>query len=193
MPIQILRTLANVLSGRGARTAAGAALVTDGLVGIDVPFGRKRTGIFGSLVVLAVGLLFVGLGWWWHGQHQPYPAGTSTTATVTRITSSRDSDGRTMYSRVLTFTTSDNRQVEFTEPEQSSKRPALRSTATVSYLPQDPGSARVIPETDWLPYGIIAMGALATAVGGVVFLVRLVTLIAGICLLASAARRNRRV
>ncbi|WP_433129536.1 DUF3592 domain-containing protein [Micromonospora sp. CA-240977] len=190
MPIQILRTLATVLTGRGARTAAGAALVTDGLVGIDVPWGRRRPGIVGSLVVLAVGLLFVGLGWWWHGQHQPYPGGTSATATVTGITNSRDSDGRTMYSRVLTFTASDNRRVEFTEPEQSSKRPAVGSTATVSYLPQDPGSARVIPETDWLPYGIIAMGALAAAVGGMIFLIRLVTLIAGISLLASAARRK---
>ena len=88
--------------------------------------------------------------------------------------------------------TSDNERVEFTEPEQSSKRPALRSTATVSYLPQDPGSARVVPETDWLPYGVIAMGALAAAIGGVIFLVRLVTLVAGIGLLVSAARPGRR-
>ncbi|MGK5740116.1 DUF3592 domain-containing protein [Micromonospora sp. URMC 103] len=192
MPNQITRTLAGILSGRGARTAAGAVLVADGLVGIDVPGGRKRAGILGSLVVLAVGLLFVGLGWWWHGQHQPYEAGTSTTATVTRITSSRDSEGRTLYSRVLTFTTSDNRPVEFTEQEQSTKRAAIGSTVTVSYLPQDPGSARIISETDWVPYSVIAMGALAVLLGAVIFLVRLVSLITGLYLLASAARRRGR-
>ncbi|MER7444461.1 DUF3592 domain-containing protein [Micromonospora avicenniae] len=190
MPNQIMRSLAGILTGRGARAAAGATLIADGLVGIDVPGGRKRTGIFGSLVVLAVGLLFVGIGWWWHGQHQPYPGGTSATATVTGVTSSRDTDGRMMYSRVLTFTTSDNRPVEFTEPEQSSKRPRVGSTATVSYLPQDPESARIIPEKDWLPYGIIAMGALAAIIGAVIFVVRLVTLVAGIYLLAGAARRK---
>ncbi|MEV4812080.1 DUF3592 domain-containing protein [Micromonospora avicenniae] len=192
MPNQIMRSLAGILTGRGARAAAGTTLVVDGLVGIDVPGGRKRTGIFGSLVVLAVGLLFVGIGWWWHGQHQPYSGGTSTTATVTGVTSSRDTDGRMMYSRVLTFTTSDNRPVEFTEPEQSSTRPRVGSTATVSYLPQDPESARIIPETDWLPYGMIALGALAAIIGAVIFVVRLVTLVAGIYLLAGAARRRVR-
>ncbi|RKN15686.1 DUF3592 domain-containing protein [Micromonospora musae] len=190
MANQIFRRVAGILTGRAARTAAGATLVADGLVGIDVPGGRRRTGIVGSLVVVAVGLLFVGLGWWWHGQHQPYPDGTSATATVTRITTSRDSDGRTMYSRVLTFTASNNQPVEFTEPESSTNRPTIGSTATVSYRPQDPGSARVIPETDWIPYGMIALGALAALIGAVTFLVRLVTLVAGIYLLASAARRR---
>ncbi|MFC0504860.1 DUF3592 domain-containing protein [Micromonospora costi] len=179
-----------ILTGRGVRAAAGATLVADGLVGIDVPGGRKRAGIFGSLVMLAVGIVFIWVGWWWHGQHQPYDGGTSTTATVARVTTSRDSDGRTMYSRVLTFTTSDGRPVEFTESERSTRRPAIGSSATVSYLPQDPESARIIPETDWLPYGVIAMGALAALIGVVIFLVRLVSIVAGIYLLTAGRRRQ---
>jgi hypothetical protein len=168
---------------RGVRRAAGAAMVADGLVGVDVPGRRKRAGLFGSLTLAAVGVVFVVLGIWRHGQHQPYAGGNSATGTVIRHAASHDGN-RMMYSRVVRFSTTDGLPAQFTESESSTKRVAIGSTVRVSYLPGDPEGARVIPDTDWIPYGVIALGALVAVAGTVVFVIRLVTLASGIYLLA---------
>ncbi|MDG4795746.1 DUF3592 domain-containing protein [Micromonospora sp. WMMD1082] len=191
MSNQWMGSLGRILTGRGTRTAAGAVLVTDGLIGIDLPGGRKRAGIFGSLVLIVIGVVFVWFGLWWNSQQQPFPDGVSTTATVTEFTTSRGSEGQTMYRRTLTFTTEAGERIEIAESQQSSKRPVIGSVATVSYLPQDPGSARVVPDNPWLPYSFIAAGALAGVFGVVIFCVRLTSLITGIYLLTTAKRQAR--
>ena len=186
MPNQIIR----LLTGRGARAGAGAVLVADGLVGIDVPGGRKRAGLFGSFVGIAAGVAFLLGGIWLHGQHQPYPDGVTTTATVTSFTTATDADGKQMYSRVVSFTASDGKTVQVAENESSNRRPRVGEAVKVSYLPPDPQGARVLPETDWFAYTFIGAGGLVALIALIIFLVRLVTLIAGIGLLASAARRR---
>jgi hypothetical protein len=183
-------SLRSVLSGRGVRAATGGALIVDGLVGIDVPGRRKRAGLFGSLLMALLGVLLVGLGWYWHGLHRPYPDGIAATATVTKVQTSQSAKGNVMYSRVYTFQTEDGRRVHFTEPEQSNRRPDLGTTATVSYRPADPEGARVIPQTDWMAFGMMAVGGLIAVVGTVTVGIRLVTLVVGVYLLGSAARRR---
>ncbi|GAA2529318.1 DUF3592 domain-containing protein [Winogradskya humida] len=175
--------------GRGTRAATGGALIVEGLAGIDTP-GRKRAGLFGSLAILAIGLIFVAAGWFWHSQHVPFPGGGTATGTITGAERSRNNDNHTMYAKVYTFTTAEGREVTVTEPETSSTRPERGKQVTVSYRPNDPEAARIVPEHDWLPYAIIAIGALVAVIGLITFLIRLTTLITGIVLLASSARRR---
>lgn len=43
-----------------AEQAVGAILITDGLIGIEMPFGqKKRPGIFGTVVGIAIGVVFM--------------------------------------------------------------------------------------------------------------------------------------
>ncbi|MFI6663115.1 DUF3592 domain-containing protein [Streptomyces sp. NPDC050523] len=179
------------MTSRRGRAVAGGALVVDGLVGIDVPGGRRRAGIVGSLVMLVVGLVFVGVGVMVHRQHQPYSDGLSATGTVTAVQTSRDHRGRTMYAGIVTFTAASGRKVSFTEPETSTQRPGLGTSVQVSYRKGDPQSARVIPGRDWMAYLIMAVGGLTALSGAVVFVIRLITLIAGLRLLSGAAREAR--
>ncbi|MEV8504916.1 DUF3592 domain-containing protein [Actinoplanes sp. NPDC051475] len=181
--------LRNLLAANGTRAAAGGALLVDGLTGVDVPGGRKRAGLFGSAFIVAVGVLIACVGWMWHGRHTPYPDGVAATATVTRIETFHQSE-KTMYSRVYTFQTGEGRKVHFTEPERSTNRPGLGATAVVSYRPADPEGARVVPDTDWMPYGVMAMGGLVAVLGFGTFVVRLVSLGFGVYLLGSAFRRR---
>lgn len=179
------------LTGNRGRAVAGGALVAEGLFGIDRPFGRSRAGIFGSLVILLIGVVCAGAGFLWHEQHEPYPNGISTTGTVSGVQQSRSHKGKVSYSRVFTFTTSNGQKVSVTEPEASSTRPDLGVSVEVSYLKPDPGSARIIPAHDWLPYSIMAAGVLAALIGLGTFVVRLITLIFGIRVLSRAMRERR--
>jgi len=71
--------------GRAAQVA-GAALVADGLVGLENPLGeRSRAGIVGGLVLLALGLLLrVPAGALAEGL-APYPDGVVVTGTVASV------------------------------------------------------------------------------------------------------------
>jgi hypothetical protein len=189
----------DLLAGRAGSTAArgsaaaGGALVADGLTGIDEPFGRKRVGLFGSLFVIAVGLVFVGAGFFIHQKRTPFPDGRTTTGTVTGIETTPGSGNRTtQYSRVVTFTTADGTSVSATEPISSSSRPETGETVTVSYRPADPQSARIIPDRDWLFLGVVGLGGLTVLIGLGTFLLRLATLVTGIALLIAAWRNRRR-
>lgn len=174
-------SLWNMLTGRTARTVAGGALVVDGLVGIDTP-GRKRGGLFGSLLAAIIGVVFVGLGFYIQHQSQPFADGTATTGQVTAVHITNDK-GKAMYSRVVIFATGDGRQVEFTEAGSSSTPAQVGDPVNISYRAADPRSARIVGENTWIPWAIVAVGALVAIVGTLTFLVRLVTLIAGIVLL----------
>ncbi|GGK78821.1 DUF3592 domain-containing protein [Mangrovihabitans endophyticus] len=164
----------------------------DGLLGVDVRRGRRRPGIVGSIFMIVAGLLFVWLGWYWHGQHEPYADGVTTTATVTRIVRSEGHDGKTHYGRIFTFRTYQGRNIRVTERERSSIRPELGAPLTVSYRPDDPEGARVVPENDWMPYGLMVWGCLFALIGLAVFTVRLIKLGFGVYLLGSADRQSGR-
>ncbi|GAA2555085.1 hypothetical protein GCM10010435_27040 [Winogradskya consettensis] len=173
----------NMLTGRPARTVAGGALVVDGLIGIDTP-GRKRGGLLGSLLAGLIGILFVGLGFYIQHRSQPYADGTTVTGQVASVKASTDDKGKQMYLRVVRFASGDGRQVEFAEQGSSSRRAEVGDPVKVSYRAADPSQARIIGEDSWIPLTIMGVGALVAIVGILTFIVRLVTLIAGIVLLA---------
>jgi len=170
--------------------------VVDGLAGIDLPFtGRRRAGIFGALLGIVLGLVFIGIGWWLHTQNQPFPDGVTTQAKVTGVHTAEDRDHKIGYSRVISFTTTTGQQVTFTEGATSSRRPEVGRNLTVSYLPGDPQSARILTGWhgwDWISIGVTGAGAVTALAFLGVFVVRLITLVAGIFLLVTAYRNRRR-
>jgi hypothetical protein len=183
--------LRSLLAGRTGRAAVGGALVADAVAGIDMPGGRKRAGLFGSVLIVAVGVLFLGAGLVLRNQSRPFPDGVMASGTVTGASTVKDNEGRTMYARVVSFTTKSGQQVTVTEPSTSSTRPDAGEAVNVSYRPADPPGARIIPDHDWISLSIVAAGGFVILAGLGVFVVRLITLIAGIAMLGSAWRSRR--
>ena len=150
----------------------------------------KRPGVFGSLVIVAVGVTFFVAGLFVHRSYSPYADGTSTTGTITDVRSGRGDDGKTMYTAVYTFTTADGREVSFEDPASSSNRPALGARVDVSYQPASPELARRIPGFDWFGWLVIAMGALVMVLG-LLNLLRSVLRVVAVVATLALAWRNR--
>jgi hypothetical protein len=83
---------------------AGGILVADGLVGLDNPFaGRnRRPGIFGALLIIVVGLVFVVGGVWALRASGPIPGGITTTGHVVDVATYSGRHGNT-YAPVIQF------------------------------------------------------------------------------------------
>jgi hypothetical protein len=124
----------------------------------------KRPGLFGSLSVIIIGLIFISAGYFVHQQRVPYADGVSTTGKVTDVKQRRDSDGTT-YSAVVTFTTQDMRSVSVTESSSSSTRPNVGEAVHVSYRLADPEGARIVPDHDWISLICYAAGGLVVLLG----------------------------
>ena len=79
-----------------AQQAVGGLLILDGFIGIDNPFGdKKRSGIFGSLIGIVVGLVFVfGTGFIGNlfGINKLTATATATVVSVSQPTSTNSGD-----------------------------------------------------------------------------------------------------
>jgi len=131
----------------------------------------------GSLVILAVGTLFVFVGFYLHGTQTAYPDGTSATATVSSIDTATDDDGKPSYAAVYTFTTTDGAAVTFRDQMSSGNRPQVGSTAPVSYRAADPAGARVVRGWNFFALGTVGMGLLVALFGLRGILARLLRLV----------------
>lgn len=170
---------------RSVLGAEGVLLALDGDAGIDLlPGGRRRTGIRKSLLMTVIGVVVVFVGVMIHRQHEPYANGISTTATVTGIHTTQDRKGQWAYSRVISFDTSTGRSVTIVDPEATSRRPNVGGKLKVSYLRDDPESARIIPSWDWASLAMMAAGGLVAVIGVVIFLIRLSQIVFGIYFLS---------
>jgi len=125
----------------------------------------RKPGFFGSLVVLAIGVVFVVAGQYVHRSYSPYPGGITTTGTVTDVHAGRGNGGRTMYAAVYTFTTADGNTVSFEDPASSGSRPSLGTRVTVSYEAASPELARRVPGFDWMGWLVTGMGGLVAVLG----------------------------
>ncbi len=148
----------------------------------------SRVGIVGAFLIAVLGCVFVASGLYVRHQGEPYPGGKTVTGTVTDIATSHDTNGRRTYSRIYTFKTEDGRSITTTEQGSSSKVPTRGSEVKVSYLPSQPESSRVVSGSAWWAYAIIGAGVLVALFGLGTFLLRLLTLIAGISLFSSMRR-----
>jgi hypothetical protein len=177
------------LKGR-AFQAGGAALVADGLVGLENPLGSsKRAGIFGSVLIMVMGAVFAGIGWYFVDQSRPYSDGETATAVVTSVVrnTSADSDGNQSTTCSLTAAYEVNGRRYSVSPGWSSDRACGRTegdTVEVSYRVADPGAGRVLLG-DGEPFGKIfmAVGVFIFLGGLFVFVVRAVSITAGVWML----------
>ena len=174
----------------GATQAAGAALVLDGLVGIDNPLtGRQRAGIFGSLIAAAIGVGVVVLAL---SVVKPTigPGFLRATAVVDHFNTSLNA-GKTEYTAVYTFTDQNMVRHEITSSMSSSSRPTIGATETVAYDPAQPDNAVITSGFEGNMWKfMVGFGALFVLIGLGTFIVRAITLGVGIGLLLKSRKKK---
>ena len=167
----------------GLSKVAGAALIADGLVGIDNPLsGRKRAGLFGSMAGMFIGVLFVVIGLLWL---RPTVGDNwvTTTAAATDVQVSLDSKGSQTYS--ATYTYSDKAGVKHTIASTMStgSRMSVGDTVDVAYDPNKPADASITSGLQGKAWMIFAgLGAILAVVSTLTLIMRVLTLWAGIAL-----------
>ena len=174
----------------GATQAAGAAMVLDGLVGIDNPLtGRQRAGIFGSLVAAAIGVGVVVLALTLVKPNIG-PGYVRTTAVVDHYNTSLNA-GKTEYTAVYVFTDQNQVRREVTSSISSTSRPTIGATQVVAYDPEQPENAVITSGIEGNMWKIMAgIGALFAVLGLGTFVVRAVTLGVGVGLLLKSRRKS---
>ena len=174
----------------GATQVAGAALVLDGLVGIDNPLtGRQRAGVFGALVAALVGVGVIVLAL---TVVKPTvgPGYLHTTATVDHYNTSL-TNGKTEYTAVYSYLDRNAVRHELVSSMSSSSRPTIGSVQSVAYDPEHPDNAVITSgfEGNMWKY-MVGFGALFVVVGLGTFIVRVVTLGVGIGLLLKSRKKK---
>jgi hypothetical protein len=175
----------------GATQAAGAAMVLDGLVGIDNPLsGRQRAGIFGGLVAMVVGVAIIVMA---ITVVKPNvgPGYLRVVATVDHYNTSVNS-GKTEYTAVYSFMDRNLVTHELVSSMSSSTRPTIGSIATVAYDPEHPENAVVTSGFEGNMWKfMIGFGALFALIGFGTFIVRAVTLGVGVGLLLRSRKKKK--
>ena len=187
---------------QGLDTAAGGALLIDGLVGLPTRNGN-RSGVFGSVVGIFVGLVFVGVGLFLSSSMKT-PANMSATITghVTSVTvsqsttssssrSSRSTSSSTC-SPVAEFVVDD---VPFTASTSVGVSPCPWSVGqpiAVAYDPTSPALATIPSKggVTWMPWIFSGAGALVAVVSLFGFIRSVAELGAGGFLLMRMWRRR---
>jgi hypothetical protein len=178
---------------RAVDTAAGGALLAEGLVGLDRPGRDGRPGIGGALKGLVVGLVFtlITLGVALLSEPRDIPNAVSTRGVVTAMRTTSSTDGRTCAIEAeyvvdgTTYTVSPNYSSSTLCGESRG------SFVDVKYDPADPGNA-IVPESLGLrliPWGMFAVGLVITVCSAVQVVRRAVALGTGGWLLWRGLRR----
>jgi hypothetical protein len=177
--------------GRAAQVA-GAALLADGLVGLENPVGKNsRSGILGGVVLLVIGFLVIGPANWLAEDLNAYADGELVVGTVESVTLP-SGDGNTC-SMIYAYEYAGQRYSRPTGYASSGLcRRVVGEPVEVSLDVADPARGRLITSgggvaATWLPrapFLLIALGAWTT-------LVRLVEIVVGIRLILWGRRTVR--
>lgn len=130
-----------------AEQAIGAILMTDGFIGIDNPFGRKkRPGIFGTIGGMILGVIFMFIPTFFGnvtGINQMTATTSATVVSVGQATYTRNNNGSSSASCSLTVSYSVNGQ-QYSNPSSISSGNycslSQGQVITVNYNPASPGS-----------------------------------------------------
>jgi uncharacterized membrane protein len=171
-----------------AQQAIGAILITDGLIGIDNPFGgKKRPGIFGALVGILFGVVFIFAAGFFVNLMGINKMTATTTATVVSVGNSQtsgstDSSNNTNTCPLTVRYTVDRQEYTKQSSVSSSSNCALSTGQNISinYDPANPSSWAYDLKTLGLIFKIFPLfGALAIVSCLVTFLIRLASIIFG--------------
>lgn len=176
------------VQGRAAQLAGGA-LIADGLIGLENPLKRKqsRVGIFGSLVPIVVGVIFLFVATTFLSEMTPYKDGVMTTGNVTDVnrSTSRDSDGnQTTTCGVIVDYEVDGVKYTVQSSYSSNSFCGLQGRSIeVSYRPEVPAEGRIITGETKLVRNIFFWSGLFAVVSGLgLFVVRLGSIVFGVWL-----------
>jgi hypothetical protein len=170
-----------------AQQSIGGLLILDGFVGIDNPFGgKRRPGIFGSLLGIVVGLIFVFMPVIFNGLSGFNKMTETTTATVVSVqhSASQDGDSCTAVARYNVAGKDYNQNSSYGSSSFCSLTSG--STITINYNPDNPGSWGYDVKTISTYLKIFPfVGILAVISSLVTFVIRLLSIIFGWKLLKS--------
>ncbi len=185
----------NPASYAAAQQAVGSLLILDGFIGIDNPLGgKKRSGIFGSLIGVVVGLVIV-FGTGFIGNLFGINKLTSTTtatvvgvsqpSTTSNVNDNSDSGGSCTLQAKYTVNGK-----EYTQTAQSGSSSACAlttgQTIEVNYDPNNPGAWAYDLNTVKTVLKIFPIvGAIVAVTSLVTFVIRLLSIIFGWKLLKS--------
>jgi hypothetical protein len=172
-----------------AAKVAGLALLADGLVGLENPLdGKKsRSGIFGALFPIVFGAAFFASGAFVIENTSAHEGGVLTEG---RVISVERSSGGNSCSLVVAYEIGGEQLTTSSASASTEQCDDVGRTVEVSYLPDQPGSARVV-EGDWLGRIFQIVGGVILLSGLWLLLVRLVALCAGVYLWFWGRRRTR--
>lgn len=160
-----------------AEQAIGGILILDGFIGIDNPLGgKKRPGIFGSLIGVVVGIVFILVPTFFNNISGIKDMTATTTATVVSVNNSESACSVTAKYFV------NGTEYNQTSSSASSGNCSLTkgSTIQINYNPSSPGAW----DTSTKSYNLIMtlfviLGVIAIISGIVTFIIRLLSIIFG--------------
>lgn len=185
----------NPASYAAAQQAVGGLLILDGFIGIDNPFGeKKRSGIFGSLIGVVIGLVFV-FGTGFIGNLFGINKLTATTtATVVRVSQPSTTNSTNNGSNSGGSCTAQAKYTvdgkEYTQTSSSGSSSAcsltVGQTIQINYDPNSPGSwAYDLSTVKTVLKVFPIVGAIVAVTSLVTFVIRLLSIIFGWKLLKS--------
>jgi hypothetical protein len=164
-----------------AQQSIGGLLILDGFVGIDNPFGgKRRAGIFGSLLGVAVGLIFVFMPVIFNGLSGFNKMTATTSATVVSVQQSASQDGGSCTA-VARYTVS-GKEYNQNSSYGSGSLCSLTtgSTIAINYNPDNPGSWGYDVKTISTYIKIFPLFGIITVISSLVtFVIRLLSIIFG--------------
>lgn len=172
-----------------AQQAIGGLLILDGFIGIDNPLGgKKRNGIFGSLIGVVVGLVFVfGTGFIGNlfGINKLTATTTATVVSISQPSSTSTNSSSSASGRSCTpqakYTVDDK---EYTQTSSSGSSSACSLTAgqtiNINYDPSNPGAwAYDLSTVKTLLKIFPIVGVIAVMTSLFTFVIRLLSIIFG--------------
>lgn len=173
-----------------AQQAIGGLLILDGFVGIDNPFeGKKRSGIFGTLVGVVLGIVFMFVPGFFGNITGVNNMTATTNATVVSMipVASTSSQSGNACSLNVQYTVAGK---VYTQPSSMSSSDNCTLTAgqtiAISYNPQNPGAWAYNLKSTTMSLGLFFWGGLLVAITSfITFIIRLLSIIFGWKLLQS--------
>lgn len=173
-----------------AQQAIGGLLILDGFVGIDNPFeGKKRPGIFGTLVGVVIGIVFMFVPGFFGNITGANNMTATTNATVVSMTPLESTSSRSGNPCSLNVQYTVAGKV-YTQPSSMSSSDNCTLTAgqtiAISYNPHNPGAWAYNLKSSSMSLGLFFWGGLlVTITSFVTFIIRLLSIIFGWKLLQS--------